>query len=126
MRLLPCLLILAGCAAPAADGPSRDQEALTRTLADRVAGEPRDCIDPESSASLTVVDSRTVTYRQGSTLWVSRLRDECPGLRPLDSLIVEVEGGQYCRNTRFRAVSPGASIPGPTCFLGEFVPYRSR
>ncbi len=127
MRLLPLLLIVAGCAAPAADRPTRDQEALSRELAGRVAGEPRTCINPESSAALTVVDSRTVTYREGgNTVWVSRLRDECPGLRPLDTLVVEVEAGQYCRNTRFRAVSPGTSIPGPTCFLGDFVPYRRR
>jgi hypothetical protein len=57
---------------------------------------------------------------------VSRLRAECPGLQPLDTLIVEVHGGRYCRNDQFRAVETGASIPGPICLLGDFVPYRAR
>ena len=126
MRLLPPLLILAGCAATGIDGPSRDQEALSRELEGRVAGEPQPCLSGASSATLTIIDSRTLAYREGRTLWVSRLRAECPGLQPLDTLIVEVHGGRYCRNDQFRAVETGASIPGPICLLGDFVPYRAR
>jgi hypothetical protein len=127
MRLLPLLLILAGCAATGSEGPSRDQEALSRELADRVAGESVSCISPpSSSAALTIVDGRTLVYREGRTLWVNRLRDECPGLRPLDTLIVEVHGSQYCRHDRFRSLQSGSSIPGPTCRLGDFTPYRRR
>ncbi len=127
MRLLPLLLILAGCAATGTDGPSRDQEALSRELADRVAGESVSCISPTSSSgALTIVDSRTLVYREGRTLWVNRLRDQCPGLRPLDTLIVEVQGSRYCRDDRFRSLQSGSSIPGPTCLLGDFTPYRRR
>jgi hypothetical protein len=127
MRLLPLLLVLAGCAATGTDGPSRDQEALSRELAGRAAGEAEFCIRPaSSSAGLTVVDSRTLTYREGRTLWVNRLPDECPGLRPLDTLIVELHGNRYCRHDRFRSIQSGSSIPGPTCLLGDFVPYRAR
>jgi hypothetical protein len=127
MRLLPLLLILAGCAATGRDGPTRDQEALSRELAERVAGETVSCISPtSSSAALTIFDSRTLVYREGRTLWVNRLRYECPGLRPLDTLIVEVNGTQYCRHDRFRSLQWGSSIPGPTCLLGDFTPYRAR
>jgi len=125
MRLLPLLLILAGCAAPGAQGPTRDQEELSRELAGRVAGAPERCISATpASAGLTIVDKRTLTYRQGGTIWVNRLESECPGLRPLDTLIVEVQGSQYCRLDRFRSVSGGSTIAGPTCFLGDFTPYR--
>ena len=41
------------------------------------------------------------------------------------SLIVEGgTGGQYCRGDRVRGLEPGAIIPGPTCNLGDWVPYR--
>lgn len=126
MRLLPLLLILAGCAAAGTDRPAREQEALGRELAGRVAGEAETCISASPSAGLTIVDRRTLTYREGRTLWVNRLGAECPGLRPLATLIVEVQGSRYCRNDRVRAVETGASIPGPTCLLGDFVPYRAR
>lgn len=127
MRIFPLLLALAGCAAPGAQGPSRDQEALSRELAAREVGPPQTCIPADSGASgLTIVDSRTVTYERGRTLWVNRLEAECPGLRPLDTLILEVHGSQYCRNDRVRALPAGTTIPGPTCFLGTFTPYRRR
>lgn len=127
MRLLPLLLMLAGSAAPAVEGPSRDQDALSRELAGRVAGKTVACISPaSSSAGLTIVDSRTLVYREGRTLWVNRLPHQCPGLRPLETLVVEVHGSQYCRHDRFRSLQSGSTIPGPTCLLGDFTPYRRR
>lgn len=122
MRLLPLFLLLAGCAAPQAAGPSRDEQALARGLAGRTPGPPQSCIPTSPSNALTVADQRTLIYRQGRTLWVNRV--ECSQLRPLDTLIVEAQGSRYCRNDRFRTRQTGSSIPGPTCLLGDFVPYR--
>jgi hypothetical protein len=110
MRIFPILLVLAGCAAPGPQGPSRDQEALGRELAGREARAPENCVPAE----------------RGRTLWVNRLEAECPGLRPLDTLVLEVQGSQYCRSDRFRTISAGSTIPGPTCLLGSFTPYRRR
>jgi hypothetical protein len=126
MRLLPLLLIVAACAAPRADGPTRGQEALSRELAGREAGAPQTCIAATPSSSLIIVDSSTLSYRQGGTIWVNRLEAPCPGMRPLDTLVVELHGSQYCRNDHIRALQPGSSIPGPTCLLGGFIPYRRR
>ena len=126
MRLLPLLLVLASCAAPNTNGPSRDQEAHSRELADRSAGSPQNCISSRSPGTLQVVDDRTVVFRDMNTIWVSRLPSACPGLRPLDTLVVETHGSQYCRSDRFRAIQPGTSIPGPYCVLGPFTPYRRR
>ncbi len=124
MRALALLLILTACAAP--DARSGDGAAdLQRELAGRTAGEPRNCIPAGSQQSLTIVDSRTLTYQQGRTLWVNRMESECPGLRPSDTLIVEVHGSQYCRGDHVRARSvTGGGIPGPVCVLGNFTPYR--
>jgi hypothetical protein len=127
MRLIPLLLLLAGCAATDPQAGTRDQEALSRELAGREAGPSDTCIPADSGASgFKIVDSRTLTYERGKTIWVNRLEADCPGLRPLDTLVVELHGSQYCRNDRFRTVSAGSSIPGPSCFLGTFTPYRRR
>ena len=126
MRLLPLLLVLAGCAVPGTEGPSRDQEALSRELADRSAGTPQNCISSRGPGALQVVDDRTIVFRDLDTVWVSRLPGACPGLRPLDTLVVETQGSQYCRSDRFRSVQPGSSIPGPYCVLGTFTPHRRR
>jgi hypothetical protein len=127
MRLIPLVLLLAGCAATDPQAVTRDQEALSRELAGREAGPPETCIPAGSGgSSLVVVDARTLTYEQGRTLWVNRLEAECPGLRPLDTLVLEVHGSQYCRNDRFRTIAAGSTIPGPNCLLGNFTPYRRR
>jgi hypothetical protein len=117
--ILPAFALLSACAAPNAD-----EEALSRDLAGRVAGEARACIPTNSSTSLTIADRRTLTLRLGDTVWVNRLEADCPGFRPLATLLVEVDGSQYCRGDKVRAVEAGSSIPGPLCVLGEFTPYR--
>ena len=97
---------------------------LARTLQGRVAAETRACVPIHPNGSLRVIDSRTLVYDGGGTLWVNRLPGECPGLRPDGTLIIETTTGQYCRSDRFRELEWGATIPGPTCILGEFTAYR--
>ncbi|HYG30182.1 MAG TPA: DUF6491 family protein [Allosphingosinicella sp.] len=116
---------LAGCAAGGSID-DRESSALARQLAERVAGEPDRCVSRIGSTSLHPVDRRTLVYDTPGTLWVNRLRAECPGLRPDSLIVIEASGESYCRNDRFRAVERGSSIPGPTCLLGDFTPYRRR
>lgn len=123
MRIPLILLMLSGCAGLGASAEN-DADALARELAGRVAGQPQSCITPTQSRSLTVADDQTLLYRAGDTLWVNRLSSACPGIEPLGTLIVEVHGSQYCRNDQVRGLEAGASIPGPTCRLGDFVPWR--
>ena len=124
-QLMPlAAIVLASCAAHPETGPTRDQDALARELAGMRAGEARSCIPTQGRQGLTIVDQRTLTLRSGRTLWVNRLEAPCPGLRPLDTLIVELHGSQYCRNDRIRGLEPGSSIPGPSCLLGDWRPYR--
>ncbi|HEX8668291.1 MAG TPA: DUF6491 family protein [Allosphingosinicella sp.] len=129
MRALPILILLAGCAATSPTNPQASREGLSRELAGLAAGEPRDCLPSTTSGqNLTVVDSDTLVYREGSTIWVNQLRAACPGLRPLDAILVETQTGQYCRGDHIRSIEPlgTRSIPGPVCFLGQFTPHRPR
>lgn len=124
MRALPVLVLLAGCAAT---GPSTSSaEDLARELEGRVAGPAERCVDADPPHNLTPVDSRTLTYRDGSTIWVNRLEADCPGLRAYDRVLVEVHGSQFCRGDHIRSLEPVGGIPGPVCFLSDFVPYRPR
>jgi hypothetical protein len=124
MRLLPLLLLVAGCAATSADGPSREQIALTEDLEGRTAGAPQACVPTRQTQSLQIVNRQTIVYRDFDTLWVNRLGADCPGMRPHSTLVVEAHGSQYCRGDRVRAVETQSAIPGPYCVLRDFVPYR--
>ena len=123
MRSVLLLLVAAGCAG----GPSletREAAELATELAGRTAGPADRCISPMQNESLRIVDRRTVVLERGNTIWVNRLRSECPGLRPFQTLIIETHGGQFCNGDHIRAIDPGQTIPGPICFLGDFLPYR--
>lgn len=124
MRLLPFLLLTAGCAATATDTPTRDQQALSRELEGRTAGAPQACVPARQTQSLQIVDRQTIAYRDFDTVYVNRLGADCPGMRPLTTLVVEAHGSQYCRGDRVRAVETQSSVPGPWCVLRDFVPYR--
>ena len=122
MRILGLALLLAGCAPLAQPDPSG--QALARELAGRTAGEPESCLPAAMHRGLRVIDRRTLAYDAGRTLWINRLPADCPGIEPPSTLIVEVHAGRYCRGDLVRGLEGGSSIPGPTCILGEFVPYR--
>jgi hypothetical protein len=118
--LLLALMGLAGCSRPVVP-PGAD---LAQTLAGRVAGPPQSCVSAQSVSNLRVIDSATLGYGSGSTIYVNRLGGACPGLRELSTIIVDVQGGRYCRGDHFRAVELTGGIPGPVCILGDWMPYR--
>ena len=122
MRVLMLFAILAitACTRPAEPGAS----GLARDLAGHVAGAPQSCVGIFPNQNLRVIDASTIAYGYGRTIYVNRLSGPCPGLEPLSTLIVQAEGNQYCRGDRIQGREPGAIIPGPTCNLRDWTPYR--
>ncbi len=59
-------------------------------------------------------------------MWVNRLDQACSAISPHNGLIVDIHSGQYCQGDRIRGFEPGAIIPGPSCALRDWVPYRRR
>jgi len=121
----PLLLLLSGlsaCTRPA----TVSGDDFARLTAGRIAGPAQTCVASSSGEGLHAVDSRTVAYGSGRTVYVNRLGASCPGLRDFSTIIVEIGSGQYCRGDRIRALETAAIIPGPTCILGDWVPYKIR
>ena len=117
------LAALAATAAGCAPAQPAGAPAAIPELAGRTAGAPRTCVSADQSSAMRIVNDRTVLYSQGRTVWVNQLASECPGMNSMDVLAVEVTGSQYCRGDRIRRLDPTSNIPGPTCVLGDFVPY---
>ena len=124
MRRLVFLLVLASCS-PVVPAPA-GSDPFARELAGRIAGPARSCVSAIQSQGLRSVDSQTVAYELGRTLWVNRLEQACPAISPHNGISVELHGSQYCRGDRIRGFEPGAIIPGPSCTLRDWVPYRRR
>ena len=124
MRPLIPLATVAALASCAPQTPGPPNAAFARELAGSVAGPPQTCVGTSPDQNLRVVDSRTVAYGWGRTIYVNHLPGECPALSQFNTLIVEASAGQYCRGDRVRGLEPGGIIPGPACNLGDWVPYR--
>jgi hypothetical protein len=122
--ILISALALASCARPATPNGTT---ALASEIAGRSPGAPQSCITSSQGANLRAVDSQTLAYEDGPTLWITSLGTQCPGMQTLSTIIVEPKlGGQYCRGDHVRGLEQGAIIPGATCFIGEWVPYRPK
>lgn len=120
LLIATAMLALVGAAAPAS---SRDDD-LASALAGRTAGKPQDCVNTSRVDGPQIIDDHTIIYREsGRRIWRNDLPDFCPGLRPNDTIVIEVYGGQYCRDDHFRSYTAGGSIPGAICRLGSFTPY---
>lgn len=122
MRVLLALapLALTGCIT---DRMTSDEE-LADVIGDRVAQAPVDCVSTSLLGNARIIDKQTIVYRRTGTIYVNRLRSECPGLDPYTTLITEVKGGQLCRMDLVSTLDPGSTIPGPKCQLGQFTPYK--
>jgi hypothetical protein len=122
MRRLVILLMLASCS-PVAPAPA-GSDPFARELAGRIAGPSKTCVSAVQNQGLRAVDSQTIAYELGRTMWVNRLDQACSAISPHNGIIVDVHSGQYCRGDRIRGFEPGAIIPGPSCTLRDWVPYR--
>ena len=118
------LIILSAALGSCAQQMEDPQAGLARELAGYTPGEARSCVPTSPNTNLRVVDGATLAYGYGRTIYVNRLASACPALEPTNTLIVDAQGGQYCRGDRVRGLEPGGIIPGPSCNLQDWVPYR--
>ncbi len=101
---------------------------LTKELEGKVAGKPVNCISDFTSTNLVRISDNILLYRvSGNLVYQNKLRYGCPGLaRDNDIIVSEQFGGQKCRGDIIRLVDRSSGIQGPSCSLGEFVPYRKE
>lgn len=121
LRLAPIATVLASCVATP---PTAGIERPPIELAGRTAGAPQQCVPIEQSDSLRVSDNNrhTLLYGSGKTIWADRLASEC-SMSANDLLVTEPIGSHYCRGDIVRSIDRLSRIPGPSCVLGNFVPY---
>ncbi|WP_260580527.1 hypothetical protein [Sphingopyxis sp. PET50] len=65
------------------------------------------------------------TARAACFVYRNDLKSSCPGLaRDSDIMVIRQFGGSTCSGDFFHLVDRTSGIRGPTCVLGDFVPYR--
>ena len=91
-------------------------------LAGRTAGPPQSCVRIEPIASMRITESHNRIYTDGSTVWLNT--NTCPAVSDADLLVLEPTVSQHCRGDIVRTVDRYSGIPGPSCVMGDFIPYR--
>lgn len=121
LMLIAAAAIVASCSRPVE--PPADR--FAKETEGRIAGPAQSCVNTYPNQNLRVLDAQTLAYGTGGTIFINRLPASCPGLGELNTTIVYGStGSQYCRGDRVRGLEMGATIPGPPCNLGDWVPYR--
>jgi hypothetical protein len=122
---------LASCAQTDAESTpkpltEKQSKLLSKELDGKVAGKPVSCIADYNADNIIRVSDDLLLFREsGRLVYQNRLRYPCPGLaRDNDVLVMEQFGSQKCRGDLIKLVDRTSGIQGPTCSLGEFVPYR--
>lgn len=117
----------AGSAEPGAEALTPKQaERLDKQLAGKVPGPPEKCLPNFRTTDTIRVSDSILLYRaSGNLVYRNDLKSSCPGLaRDSDIMVVRQFGSSACSGDFFHLVDRSSGIRGPTCVLGEFVPYR--
>jgi hypothetical protein len=109
------------CACSSAPPPAAAPGQIAE-LAGRTAGPPQQCVTMRPNENLrTVQDGHTLIYSSGSAVFVNHL-GSCRFGRN-DTLIIERTGFDLCRGEIIRSRDAVSRVPGPSCILGDFIPY---
>lgn len=124
--------LLASCAPGDAGEPGaaaltpKQAKTLEKQLAGKIPGEPVKCLPAFRTVDTIRVSDSILLYRDtGRLVYRNDLRSSCPGLaRDSDIMVIRQFGSSTCSGDFFHLVDRSTGIQGPTCVLGEFVPYR--
>ena len=116
-----CLMAAASFVASCAPAPRTAVPEIIPQIAGRVAGPPQSCVPIQSVSNMLLENEHAFVYSSGPVVWVSATN--CPASRD-DIPVFHPTGSEHCRGDIVRMVDRVTQMPGPSCILGDFVPYR--
>jgi hypothetical protein len=132
MRAIPLLVTAAALAACTTQPPGpyrtaeRQAEFQKLTLG-KVAGKPISCLSHTRAEDMTVIDDRTIAFREGgSRVYVNNMRAECTNLdNGRNVLVTRSPMSQICRGDIAQVIDSLNHFPVGSCVFGDFVPYTT-
>ncbi len=125
MKLLSLsLFALAGCATMTATSERGEDPDVTKALAGKIAGEPRQCLSLQDAQNSSNYEgamlyriSRSLTWRNDMNGCSSLGRDRIP--------IIRVYTSEICRGDIVTFADRASGAQFGACTFGDFVPYRT-
>jgi hypothetical protein len=132
MRSISLLIagtLLASCTAAAYEPPARTARSETRLqqmLAGKIARPPISCLPNYNANDMTVIDGRTLAFRQTSnTTYIMHLSQGCDllGSGPYALLSRQFGGQGLCRGDIQQVIDTMAHTTVGSCTIADIVPY---
>ena len=120
---------LAGCSSyPPPPAPNyQGQQHLAQWLNGLVpSGPPQDCLASYKQQEMTVIDSSTIAFREGTGhVWVQKTQSPCTPLGGPGPYALVTRSGQsqLCRGDIAEVVDTTSGMGVGSCVIGEFLPY---
>ena len=90
------------------------------------SGPPRDCLASYKQQEMTVIDSSTIAFREGTGhVWVQKTQSPCTPLGRTGPYALVTRSGQsqLCRGDIAEVVDTTSGMNVGSCVIGEFLPY---
>ena len=114
-------LAVAAAVGSCAPAPQTAVPEVIPQIAGRVAGPPQSCVPIQSSTNMMLENRHAFVYSTGPVVYVSATN--CPATVD-DIPVFHPTGSSHCRGDIVRMVDRVTQMPGPSCILGDFIPYR--
>ena len=125
MMIAAAVMLLGGCATPGGNGDTQAEDPkLTKALAGKVAGEPRDCL-PLMDTRDSQTFNGSIVYNLGRSTAYRNDMQQCPMLGRDYIPVFNVIGSQVCRGDIVRFVDRLSGANWGSCVVGKFVPYKT-
>jgi hypothetical protein len=106
------------------DRAAKDEAALEKAIAGKVAGKPVSCISLSDVDRSQNIGENAIIYRVSSNrFYVNKPRGGCSGLRDGRALITRIPTDRLCSGDIARVVDLTLGFEGASCILGDFTPY---
>ena len=135
MRRIP-LLVLSALLGSCAMGPPQpavrsasNQQMLDSLLVGRVAGPAASCLPTYNANDMSVIDARTVAFRNGGTVYVMTLSEGCDMIGRAGYAMVTKQYGSsgMCGGDIVRVADTLNNFTVGSCTISSIVPYsRAR
>jgi hypothetical protein len=121
LLFVPLIVSVASCASiPPPSGPDPK---LAKAIEGRVAGKPQSCIDLTDANGAEAFDGGILYNGSRRTVYVNNV-PECRSFGSNDLMINRVYSSQLCRGDIVTFADRNSGIPGRSCILGDFTPYK--
>lgn len=102
---------------------TKGEQKLAKLIGDRVAGEPRKCINDYQTRDFRVIDGTAIVYKVGRTVWVNYTRHP-ETLDDSDVMVFRRFGSQLCSTDIVTTMDRLGGFYTGNVFLSDFIPYR--